>query len=216
MSATTVETPALAELERLRGAVGAQRQRVASLEDEARESARRVEMARAALAEHYRDRERRGGDVPVEQGERERALVEELHDAEGGLSVRPVIYPSGGDTADVGLTMVDTKAEAMVAGATELLAEREAELREFVIRRLPDLALERASRAREVAERCERALRAAADAAGAYEAERTWWASTLSLTTGEGDSPVIDVPGNPLAGLQVGARVVPPMPERFT
>lgn len=50
----------LAELERLRGEVGAQRQRVAELEQAAQDSRRRVATARAALAEFYREREREG------------------------------------------------------------------------------------------------------------------------------------------------------------
>jgi hypothetical protein len=204
---------ALAELERLRGAVGAQRQRVAQLEDAARESARRVQVAREQLADFYRERER-GGANGGDDGER--ALIDALREAEGGLGVRPTVHPHGEGLLDVELHAVDPKAEAMLEGARELLADREAELRAFVIRHLSELAVERASRAGEVAERCERALRVAAEAAGEYESERSWWAGTLALTVGEGDAPNIDVPGNPFEGLRLGVTIALPMPERFT
>jgi capsule polysaccharide export protein KpsE/RkpR len=212
---------ALAELERLRGAVGAQRERVSELERAARESGRRVALAREALADFYARRERARaratnwdvatGEPCPEPGEPSEAeLIDALREAEGGLTVKPEVH-----TLETHLVVVDPKAEAMLGEARAILQEREAELREWVRGHLADLAAGRAPRARLVAAECEGALRAATAAMGAYESERTWWASVLSLTVGEGDPPLIDTPGNPFAGLQQGVRVVPPLPGRF-
>jgi hypothetical protein len=212
MSAAMVETPMLVELERLRGAVGAQRARVAELEQAAQREGRELGQARSELTDHYRRREL--GDDQAQDPGLEAELIERVRKAEGGLTLRPVIYPQDNGQVDVGLDAVNPRIEAQLAGARQLLAEREGELRAFVGEHVGDLAVERAPQARLVADRAQEALRVAAEAAAAYEAERTWWALLLALTVGEGETAAIDVPGNPFEGLGRGT-VAPPMPERF-
>jgi hypothetical protein len=135
--------------------------------------------------------------------------------SEGGLSLRPTIYPLGGGQMDVGLDAVDLRAEAMVKGARERLTDLESELRAFASEHLAELAAERAPLARLVAERAERALRIAGEASRAFEGERSWWARVLALTAGEGEVAAVDTPGNPFEWLSQAGPVALPMPARF-
>jgi hypothetical protein len=217
------ETPTIVELERLRGAVGAQRQRVAELEHAAQSAARELGAAREALADFYRWRER-GRDA--EPGT-EQELIERVRELEGGLTLQPVVKPGqsasqvqGEDlqpaASEVEFTVVDPRTKAMLEGARELLDEREAELRAFVVDNLAELAVERAPQAARVAANAERELHVAQSVIAEYEAERAWWAAVLRVTIPEGQPlPEVDVPANPFEGLVQGVKVKPPMPERF-
>jgi hypothetical protein len=225
VSASAAETPHLVEVERLRGLEGGREGRVVELEQAAHQKGRRKLAAQEALAEFYRQRERRratatdpdvtGDPLPDEGEPTEEDLIAELREADEGLTVRPAVKPFGDGLMDVELDVVDPKAEAMLAEARDLLAEARGELRAYVVAHLHDLAVERAPRAREVADRCETTLRLVNEAMGAYEAERAWWASLLRLTVGEGEVPLVDVPGNPFEGLSPGVKVLPPLPERL-
>ncbi|HMH48512.1 MAG TPA: hypothetical protein VK538_12465 [Solirubrobacteraceae bacterium] len=216
MSATAVETSALVELERLQGLVGAQRERVRELERASQEAARRVARARGALEDLYLRREMdEAQDLPVGPDAEEQELIEELREAEGGLSVRPVVYPQGDLAPEIGLDAVNPMVEARLKGARMLLQERESELGAFVVAHVGDLAVERAPRARQVVEQVQEALRVAAAAAALWQGEHTWWAGVLKLTVGEGENAQVDLPENPLTGLSTGVRVSPPLPEHL-
>ncbi len=209
---------ALAELERLHGAVGAQRERVAELDRARADGARRVERVRARLLEFYRERERLGAQVvegivlELPEGT-EGELIAELREVEGGLALRADLLPYGDGMSDVRLAPVDERAEAAWEGAREALAEREEELRAFVQGNLPALAAERALLARAVRDRAAAALEEARRAAAAHEMERSWWARTLSLAGLE--SLLQGMPENELAwSAQAGVPGLP-MPKRF-
>jgi hypothetical protein len=209
---------ALAELERVQGAVAAQRERVAELDRARSDGARRVERARARLLDFYRERERLGAQVgegialELPEGT-EAELVEELRQAEGGLQLRAAVIPFGDGLSDVRLASVDQRAEAMHAGAVEALGLREGELREFIRDNLPALAAERVPLARAVQGRAAAALEEARGAAAAHERERSWWARTLSAAGME--SLLQEMPENELAWSSQAGTPGMPLPGSF-
>jgi hypothetical protein len=227
----------LAELERLKGAVGAQKARVAELDRARSAGGRRVEEARERLLSFYRDRERVGGQTEAERqaevqvtgeailveqdglvvevgGESEMALIEDLRGAQSDLQMRASVIPYGGGVQDVELQAVDPRAEAMYEGAVAALAERQQELRQFVRDRIADIAAERAPLAQAVQARVAAALEEGRGAAGAYESQRTWWAQTLSAGGLEGE--LMSIPDNPLRWASQPAEAGLPMPASFT
>jgi hypothetical protein len=146
---------ALADLEQLRGDVGALEARVADLDRARHEGARRVQIARAALLDFHREREAGGlfdtgsGEAIVVEvdGVTEEELVAAVREAESGLSLRAVTRPYGGGMSDVDLEPVDEFAEARLAGAEQALQAAKARLRAFASAHLDGLMVERVPKA---------------------------------------------------------------------
>jgi hypothetical protein len=214
---------AIAErLEELYTAVSAAKHRVAELDAARRDGARRVERARMELLEHYRAQGR--GEAPADdKGDlamgqepitEEQRLVAALHEAEGGLTMRPVQYPMGNGDADIALVAVDERAEAMHEGAVEMLAERESELQQHVASNLTALAVERAPRAGEIRDRVAVVLIEGRAVADAYERTKNGWVELLKLA-GRKDL-IAEIPANPLRGINGLEAAVLPMPVSFT
>jgi hypothetical protein len=215
----------LVELEELRERVAAAKVRVGELDRARKDGGRRVQRARARLTGFLQERERRRGQAtdvdpngdplqePTEPTEEE--LVEELRQAEGGVTVRASLKPYGGGMSAVELEPVDERADALWEGAKVALTEREAELRTFVRENLPGIAAARAPAARAVQGRATAVLEAARRGAGEWERERTFWAQTL--VAGGLEPQLQTLPDNPFRWAMDAPREGGlPMPESFT
>jgi hypothetical protein len=137
---------ALAELEQVRGEVGALEVRATDLDRARGERGRNVQVVRGSLADFLRERE--AGALDGDLDAREAELVEAVREAESGLSLQAVTKFGGGEIeADVVLEPVDELAEARYEGAQEALQAAKDRLAAFASANMDDLQEERLAQA---------------------------------------------------------------------